>query len=97
MSGFFNLMSVLLGLCAWGIPIYAIITRRHRSGFPSASFGLCSVSPLFQIFEIRHRIFIGDYAALEDTIHAIVLAATVLLCITLLLHIVAYVISKIKC
>ena len=55
------------------------------------------MSLLFQIFEIRHRIFIGDYAALEDTIHAIVLAATVLLCITLLLHIVAYVISKIKC
>lgn len=96
MSAFFNLMSILLGLCAWGLPVYSIITRRHRSGFPGASFGLCSVSLLFQIFEIRHRIFIGDFSALDNTIHAIVLAAMVLLCITLILNIAAYVISKLK-
>jgi hypothetical protein len=90
------MMSILLGLCAWGIPIASILTRHYRTGFSAASFGLCSASLLFQIFELRHRIFIQDYSALEDTIHTVVLASMGLMCICLLLNSAAYVISKLK-
>ena len=96
MSAFFNLMSLVLGLCAWGIPLYSILTRRYRSGLSGASFGLCSISLLFQIFELRHRIYIQDYAGLEDTIHTVVLASMALLCICLVLNIAAYLISKLN-
>ena len=96
MSAFFNIFSILFGLCGWALPLWSIITRQYRSGFPGASFGLCSLSLLMQLFQIRHRLFIGDLAALEDTIHTVVLAAMGLFCLTLLLNIAAYVIGKLK-
>ena len=96
MSAFFNISSILLGLCGWGIPILCILTRRYFQGFQGVSFGFCCASLLMQIFEIRHRIHIGDFAALEDTIHSVVLASMGLLCVAVVLNIAAYVICKLK-
>ncbi len=96
MSAFFNISSVLLGLAAWSLPLWSIFTRRHRSGQSGTSFGLCSLSLLMQIFEIRHRVYIDDFSAIEDTLHAVVLAAMILLCIALILNIAAHVINNLK-
>jgi len=86
---FFNLASIFLGLGAW-ITGYWFLTRLHCSPFvPLASFACCSMSVLFQLFELCRRADLGDASAIFDTIGAIRLCALVLISVTLLLHLFA--------
>ena len=47
-----------------------------------------------QLFEISRRVNLGDYAAIEDTIRAVIIASIVLVVVTIILNIVALVKSK---
>ena len=96
MIGFFNVASLLLGLVAWALPISTIITRRYRAAYPSASFGLCSLSLLLQLMQVQNLVRKQDWSALMDTWYAVVFAGIVLLLVNLVAHIVAFAIAKLR-
>ena len=86
-----NIGSLILGIGAWLFAGLAIATSRavtsHRNTI--VSFSMSVVSLVLQLFEINRRVILGDYAAIEDTIRAILIASVVLVCITIILNFVA--------
>lgn len=79
MTAFFNLGSLILGLAAWGLPLLAI-GKKDRFGICCiGSFGCCILSLLLQLFEVKNRVNLEDWSALMDTIHAVTLAAVVMI------------------
>lgn len=93
-----NIGSLVLGACAWIFAGFAITTSKtftsHRNIL--VSFSLCTISIVFQLFEINHRVLLGDYAAIEDTIRAILIASLALVSVTVILNLVAFVKAKNK-
>ena len=93
-----NIASLILGVCAWLFAGLAISTPKasasHRNTL--ASFSLCAISLVLQLFEINRRVLLGDYAAIEDTIRAILIASVGLVCITIALNVVALLKAKCK-
>jgi len=93
-----NIASLISGACAWLFASMAITVPKaaasHRNTL--ASFSLCAISLVLQLFEINRRVLLGDYAAIEDTICAILIASVVLLSITIILNLVAIAKAKNK-
>jgi hypothetical protein len=93
-----NMGSLILGACAWLFAGLAITTAKaftsHRNTV--TSFSLCAISLVLQVFAINHRVLLGDYAAIEDTIRAVLTASVVLVSITIILNIVAIAKAKNK-
>ena len=93
-----NIGSLILGALAWLCAGLAITTVKaftsHRNTL--MSFSLCAISLVLQLFEINRRVLLGDYAALEDTIRAVLIASVALISITMILNLVALVKSKNK-
>lgn len=85
-----NLGSILLGLCAWGVPLYYLSRRvknEKRSGWPFVvSLGCCGTSLWFQLLYQSHLAAIGDVSAWMDTADAVAKVAGFLLAATLLLN-----------
>ena len=76
-----NIGSLILGLAAWGLPFLAV-KRKDRFGLCClGSFGCCILSLLLQLFEVKTRVDLADWSALIDTMHAVVLAAVVLVAV----------------
>ena len=94
----FNIGSLILGACAWLFGGLAIGTPNAFSSHRNTlvSFGLCTVSLVFQLLEVNRRVILGDYAAIEDTIRALVIASVVLVVITIILNLVALAKAKRK-
>lgn len=93
-----NIASLILGVCAWLFGGLAIGTPNAFSSHRNilVSFGLCTVSLVFQLLEVNRRVLLGDYAAIEDTIRAVVIASVALVVITIILNVVALVKAKNK-
>ena len=93
-----NIGSLISGTCAWLFAGLAILTPKastsHRNTF--ASFSLCAISLMLQLFEINRRVLLGDYAAIEDTIRAVLIASVVLVFVTIILNLVAIAKAKNK-
>ena len=92
-----NIGSFILGACAWlvaGLAITSNAFASHRNTL--VSFSLCVSSIVLQLFEINRRVLLGDYAAIEDTICAILIASVTLVFITIILNMVALVKVKNK-
>ena len=51
---------------------------------------------MVELFEISRRVNLGDYAAIEDTIRAVIIASIVLVVVTIVLNIVAYIKARKK-
>ena len=94
----FNIGSLILGTCAWLFGGLAIATPKALSSHRNTlvSFGLCTVSLVFQLLEVNRRVISGDYAAIDDTIRAVVIASVALVVITIILNVVALVKAKNK-
>ena len=93
----FNIGSLALGFGAWIFGIFAIRAKTPRSQANTVcSFSFCIISLLLQLFEVQHRVNIGDYAAIEDTIGAIRVAAVALAFVTIAFNIVALLKSRKK-
>lgn len=88
-----NLLSLLLGLVSWGLGLGAIFKPGLRWLSP-ASFLACGVSLLLQLAEVRRRVGLQDWAALVDTMDAVLLAAGILLTVTALLNLTAWLRTK---
>ena len=90
--------SLIWGVGSWLLVIFAIVTsqtiKSHRNTI--LSFVSCAASLILQLFEISNRVNIGDYAAIEDTIKAVFIAAIVLVAVTVTLNITAFVKVKKK-
>ena len=91
-----NIGSLVLGICAWVFGALAIATSKpitaHRN--TCASFSLCAISLVLQFLELNRRVILGDYAAIEDTIRAILIASVVLVSVTVILNFVAWMKAK---
>ena len=88
--GGYNLLSIGLGLVSWVLPLLYLCIKKRREFFTCGSL-LCVVFSLFfQIREIARRADLEDWAAIEDTINAVVFAAAILITVTLILNIIAW-------
>ena len=87
-----NLWSIILGLLAWLMGIWAI--GKYKLWKPTVGYFFCAVALLIQLFVIKHEAFSGDYAAIEDTIRAIVFAGVFMMAVTVILNVIAYFKSK---
>ena len=91
-STMFSIGSLVLGFSACILGILAITRLKAYFSYANTlfSFSLCAVSLLLQLFEVQNRVNIGVYAAIEDTIGAVNIVAIVLVFITIVLNIVAF-------
>ncbi|MCC8183103.1 MAG: hypothetical protein LIO45_09105 [Clostridiales bacterium] len=85
----YNVLSLLLGLVALGLPLYTVLRpssdrRALRAAVGSGSAGLLAL--LCQLLEVGRRIAVQDYAGLEDIWGAMLLAGVVLVLLTVLLN-----------
>ena len=94
-----NVGSIILGLGAWSFGSMAIASKKMSASycFSVGSFGMCAVSLLLQLLEINNRINISDFSAIEDTIRAVIIAAVVLVVVTIVLNIAALFKGKDRC
>lgn len=97
-DGMLNIGSLILGVCAWLFAGMAITTSKAHTSYRKTlvSFSICAISIVLQLFEINRRVLLGDYAAIEDTIRAVLIASVVLVFITIILNFVALAKTKNK-
>ena len=91
MEGLMNLVSFILALVAWMLPLvilaqYNKINCQKYAAFTVISFIACAVSLCIQLFYTDHLVKIEDWSALMDTSHAVALVATLLLVVTAVLN-----------
>ena len=85
-----SVVSLGLGLVSWMLPIAYLCIKKRREFFTCGSL-LCVVFSLyFQLREVARLTDQGDWSSIEDTIHAVVFAAGVLIFVTLILNILAW-------
>ena len=88
-----NIGSIILGVIACALACFAI-SRKQAHRYSVASFSFCALSLLLQFFEIGNRANSGDFAAIADTIRAVIIAAVVLIGTTVALNVIAIVKEK---
>ena len=95
-AGWLNLGSLVFGLIAWILP--GINLMQHRKADPGnmvvfslASVGSCAIALCIQIYSFNLLVTKEDWSALMDTSPARVLAATILLGVTLILNVITLV------
>ena len=89
LSAIYNLGSIIFGLVAWSSAGIAIAKSKQAQTLSTVSFAACIVSLFLRLLEVFNRVNLGDYAAIEDTIYAVILAAILLIVVTIILNIVA--------
>ena len=88
MNGFFNSLSILLGIAAIVFAIHSLQVKGCLICC-TVSGGLCGLALLCQLLELDRLAKITDASAIYDTVHARVLAAALLLVTVLGLNVLA--------
>lgn len=88
LGGLFNILSILLGLFALGFAVQNF-EKKGTLTCTGVSFGCCAVSLLCQLMELSRLAGLRDWAAVEDTVGARVLAGCILVGGTLVLDVLA--------
>lgn len=91
-----NIGSLVCGVCAWLFAGMAISASKASHRNTLVSFSLCAVSLVLQLCEICRRVFLGDYAGIEDTVQAVLLASAALASVTIVLNLIAVIKAKNK-
>lgn len=88
----FNLISIVLGITAWVLGSFSASAKdiRKSHGLSVASFSACGISLVSQFLEIGRRAALYDYTAIEDTIRGVIIAAAVLVAVTIGLNVMAF-------
>ena len=75
-----NIGSLIFGIGAWVFAGFAITTPKSFTSHKNTwvSFSLCVISLVFQMFELNRRVLLRDFAAIEDTIQAVLIASVAL-------------------
>ena len=84
-----NVGSLVLGFAAWLLPVLAIGKRDRFSLCCLGSFGCCILSLLLQLFDVTRRVNLEDWSALMDTMHAVVLAAVIMVAVMVICNLFA--------
>ena len=87
------IMSLVLGTFSWILGGLAIKSKSGRNSRGLAEFSLftCILALFLQFLQIQKLVVKGNYAAIEDTIEGVIFGAVVLIVITFVLNIIAYV------
>ena len=99
MSAWLSTGSLFFGFAAWGIPVVEINLHQKAQGirnYSLYSFTLCAIAVVLQLFEIKHRVALGDFSSIMDTIGATTVAAVILVVVTVMLNAICIVLSKEK-
>lgn len=90
--------SIIAGLIAWGIPIaqIAFVKAKKVTGMALASVSFALVSIMIQFFQIANNVHNEDFAAIEDTIDALLIVIMLFCVITFVLNIIMAVCSSKK-
>lgn len=87
----YSVGSIVTGLIAWASPIWHMtLTHSRNTVVPGLiSFGSALTSLTIQFFQLAQNVATGDFAAIEDTIHAlctvVILFSLITLCLNLLM------------
>ena len=93
-AGFLSAGSIILGLAAWGIPIWCMSFGRHHGGLAtSMSYGTAMISILLQIVQIVGSTRRGDWASIEDTVGPLTFVCIAFSAVTVFLNVTASVID----
>ena len=85
-----SVVSLGLGLVSWMLPIVYLFVKKRRDFFTCGSLTCVVFSLYFQLREVARLTDQGDWSSIEDTIHAVVFVAGVLIFLTLILNILAW-------
>lgn len=80
-----NLLSIGLGLLAWGFGI-AAIAKRGKTSLVFSSLTACGISLTIQFFEIRGHVFNQDSSWFLDVMPTLADVAAALLMVTVVLN-----------
>ena len=94
LTAIYNVGSIVLGLLAWLFGVLALAKHNYAHRLTTISFSACGLSLVLQLLEVSNRVNLGDYAAIEDTIRAVLFAAVTLVVVTVVLNVVALVKSS---
>ncbi|GGD08460.1 hypothetical protein [Pontibacillus salipaludis] len=91
MYGYLNLASLFLGILAWSLPVVNLMRDQSKAtnkwmALSVMSFSACGISLVCQILYTYHKVSIGDWAALMDTMYAVAIVSSLLLIVTILLN-----------
>lgn len=90
--GYLNILSLVMGLLAWGLPISILLMRNiKRSLYSGLSLTACMIALYAQILYTNHLIQINDTIALLDTNDAVVFASKILIIGTIILNALPYI------
>lgn len=89
--GLLNMASLLLGLGAWFLPIFGLLTRKNQKRktvlyLSLFSLAFCALAIWFQLSYSHHLVRIADWSALADTSETVKQVSGILLLMTLLLN-----------
>ncbi len=90
MNGLLNIVSLILGLCAWMIPIVILLKKNtsQRNAIKGIviSFICALLAMLMQMMETKQVVARNDWSALMDTQGAVVFGAMVLIVVVAILN-----------
>lgn len=95
MYAFWNLGSLVFGLIAWGLPVFALLRnnkgkRKNWSVLCALSISACSLAMKLQLNEVKYRVGIEDWSALADTSGAVATVSSILFTITIILNAIVF-------
>lgn len=82
MSAVYNLSALSLGLIAWLIGFCLIFGKKHHPWLMLLSFAAMGSAMVTEYYELRHRIGLGDLAAVMDIYPTMAWVTLVLLTVT---------------
>ena len=80
-------LSLALGLMAWTFAMLANVKK--CCCWMYSSFSVCLVAALLPFYELRGRLYAGDYGGAEDIIGGILFGEIVLIGVTILINTIA--------
>ncbi len=95
MIGYFNLLSLSLGIFAWVLTLTYLV-RYKKDDYKKwglivfLSMSACAISLLFQLLKIGLRVELEDWSGLMDTMSAVEFVSVALVVGTVILNIFGY-------
>lgn len=95
MNALWNTGSLIFGLIAWGLPVFALFRdhkakRKNWSVLCAVSISACSLAMKLQLNEVKYRVDIADWSALADTSSAVATVSSILFTVTIVLNAIVF-------
>lgn len=95
----YNILSVVLVLMSWAIPLILIVKNKNNKSigkYQIMSMTFCATAFILQFLDINSRVTNGDFTALMDTMGALICVSIISLIITISLNILIEKINNIQ-